>query len=100
MKNKFLIIINSSVTENETELFFEAITSNYPSIKAGDNLFIVKTDASINSKQIYMKLGAKTENKFSFLVLPFSSWWGDIFVKAFDWLDENFPEEEIERTNK
>ena len=92
--------MNSDGTVNEIDLFSEAITSNYPSIKAGDNLFIVKTDGTINSQDIYLKIASKTENKFSFLVLPFGSWWGDIFVKAFDWLDENFPEEQLERINK
>ncbi|HEY6142510.1 MAG TPA: hypothetical protein VIV55_03655 [Flavobacterium sp.] len=100
MKNKFLIILNSNTTENEMKLFSEAITSNYPSIKAGDNLFILKTDGTLNSKDIYLKIASKTKDKFSFVVLPFGAWWGDIFVNAFDWLEENFPEEGIERTNK
>ena len=100
MENKFLIIINSVVTEEKMELFCETVTSYYPGIKAGENLLVVKTDGLINSQDIYFKIATKTKNKFSFIVLPFTTWWGDVFVKTFDWLDENFPEDKLERINK
>ena len=92
--------MNNIVTEDSMELFSEIVTSYYPGIKAGDNLMIIKVDDKINSQDIYFKISSKTENKFSFLVLPFETWWGDIFVKAFDWLDDNFPEDKLERVNK
>ena len=96
-KKKYIAIINDPVTDMQVETFSKALASLYVNIKGGEYIFLLLVnDENEVSKSIYNKVAAKINNEFSFIIVEFKSWYGNLLGNTFDWLKENFPEDNIE----
>lgn len=91
MKRKFLIISNRALNENESQLFRESISSNYVNIQAADNFFIILTDPDVKAVEVYEKIKSQYVHDTGFIVVEMGIWYGRLFSKAFEWLEEKFP---------
>lgn len=98
MDKKYFVVINDIITDKELNNFTKAISSNFANIKAGEFLFLIVAPENESLKTIYDKIAAKFDNdEVSFVIVQFEFWYGKIFMDAFDWLDEKFPDKKLIR---
>lgn len=76
------------------EQFFDIIRSNFVSIRAHSNSFIIKSDDGKQPKEIFNLIESKLkkEDGIRFLVISFGSYYGDsLYAPTLEWMKENFP---------